>query len=200
MGSFFGKTKKSPPIPPKPKPVNLLKILTIGNAGVGKTSIIFRFADNTFSETVPTLTNDYKSKDVKVREKIITVQAWDTAGQERFRTITQSFYRGAQIIMICYDITKAETFKDINKWIEEVNRFANKGVTVILVGCKSDLKSEREVTEDDAKELADKEKLKWVEVSSKDGTNIEYCFNVAIFQYFADLEKSNTDDVSEIEW
>jgi len=180
---------------------SLLKVLTIGDSGVGKSSLILRFADNVFAESyIATIGSDFKTKMVQVKDRRVKLQVWDTAGQERFRTITSSYYRGAQIILVCYDTTKADTFHNIPKWLQEVQRYAIENVTVVLLGCKSDLKSEREVSEDEAKEYADNLSLKYAECSAKDGNNIEYCFNVAIYQWYEDSAKrKKTSDQADQE-
>eukprot|EP01121_Diplochlamys_sp_Union-15-3_P008688 TRINITY_DN2328_c0_g1_i1.p1 TRINITY_DN2328_c0_g1~~TRINITY_DN2328_c0_g1_i1.p1 ORF type:complete len:163 (-),score=39.94 TRINITY_DN2328_c0_g1_i1:201-689(-) len=159
MGNIFKKKKKKQPgvrVVGEGETSNpsedLLKVLTIGDPGVGKSSLILKFTENTFSETyIATIGSDFKTKVIQAKEKKVKLQVWDTAGQERFRTITSSYYRGAQIIFVCYDTTKKDTYNNIKKWIDEVRSFAADIVTVVIIGCKADLKSDREVAEDEAK-------------------------------------------------
>lgn len=157
----------------------LLKILIIGDSGVGKSSMLLRFADDTFMESyVSTIGIDFKIKTMKINDKVFKFQIWDTAGQDRFRTITTSYYRGAHGIIIAYDITNRTSFINLEKWLQEIKRFAVDDVTTILIGNKCDLKELREVTHDEGQELADKLDITFIETSAKDSANISTAFTV----------------------
>lgn len=104
------------------------------------------------------------------------LQIWDTAGQERFKTITASYYKGAHGIILVYDITDRQSFKDIENWLAEVDKYGNENVVKLLVGNKSDLEASRQVKTEEGKTLADSLGIKFLETSAKDAVNVEKAF------------------------
>ncbi|KPJ02192.1 Ras-related protein Rab-10 [Papilio xuthus] len=133
----------------------LFKLLLIGDSGVGKTCILFRFSDNHFTTTfISTIGIDFKIKTVELRGKKIKLQIWDTAGQERFHTITTSYYRGAMGIMLVYDITNEKTFDDIVKWLRNIDEHANEDVEKMILGNKCDMEEKRVVSKERGEALA----------------------------------------------
>ena len=121
------------------------------------------FTDN----FMPTIGVDFKIKTIEVDGKTIKLQIWDTAGQERFKTITSSYYKGAHGIIVTYDMTDRESFSSIQNWMAEVEKHASDNISRILVGNKCDLESQRAVSSEDGRELADFYKLKYIETSAK---------------------------------
>eukprot|EP00397_Hematodinium_sp_SG-2012_P055492 GEMP01067782.1.p1 GENE.GEMP01067782.1~~GEMP01067782.1.p1 ORF type:complete len:243 (+),score=21.20 GEMP01067782.1:73-801(+) len=102
----------------------LFKLLLIGDSGVGKSCLLLRFADNTYTESyISTIGVDFKIRTIEQEGKVVKLQIWDTAGQERFRTITSSYYRGAHGIIIVYDVTDRESFNNVKHWIEQIGRY-----------------------------------------------------------------------------
>jgi Ras-related protein Rab-1A len=157
----------------------LFKILLIGNSGVGKSSLLLRFADDTFTDNfMPTIGVDFKIRTLEVDGKTIKLQIWDTAGQERFKTITSSYYKGAHGIIVTYDVTDKESYKNIDTWMNEVEKHASDNVSRILVGNKCDLEDSRQVSTDEGKELADTYNIRFVETSAKDSKNVEEAFTL----------------------
>lgn len=158
---------------------DLFKLLLIGDSGVGKSSLLHRFADDDYKDDyISTIGVDFKIKTLEGPDgKQMKLQIWDTAGQERFRTITSSYYRGAHGIIIVYDITDSESFANVKQWLHEINRYASENVNKLLVGNKSDLTSDRQVSTEQGKELAESLKLDFVETSAKSNNNVTEVFH-----------------------
>merc|ERR1712054_323336 len=133
----------------------LFKLLLIGDSGVGKSCLLLRFADDTYTDTyISTIGVDFKIRTVEIEGKVIKLQIWDTAGQERFRTITSSYYRGAHGIIVVYDVTDEESFNHVKQWLVEIDRYCHEHVNKMLVGNKCDLASKRKVEKKTAEEFA----------------------------------------------
>lgn len=131
-------------------------MLLIGDSGVGKSCLLLRFSDDTYTESyISTIGVDFKIRTIELDGKTIKLQIWDTAGQERFRTITSSYYRGAHGIIVVYDVTDAETFHNVKQWLHEIDRYACDSVNKLLVGNKADLTTKKVVEFATAKEFAD---------------------------------------------
>lgn len=155
----------------------LFKLLLIGDSGVGKSCILLRFADDTFTESyISTIGVDFKIRTVGLGEKTIKLQIWDTAGQERFRTITSSYYRGAQGIIVVYDCTDQESFNNVKQWLEEIDRYACDNVNKLLVGNKSDLTTKKVVDYATAESYAKQLNIPFLETSAKNAVNVEQAF------------------------
>jgi len=155
----------------------LFKLLLIGDSGVGKSCLLLRFADDTYTDSyISTIGVDFKIRTVDLDTKTIKLQIWDTAGQERFRTITSSYYRGAHGIIIVYDITDKESFDNVRQWLFEIDRYASENVCKLLVGNKSDLANKRAVEFEAAKSFADELNIPFLETSAKNATNVEQAF------------------------
>ena len=157
----------------------LFKVLLIGNSSVGKSSLLLRFVDNQWSDLfVPTIGVDFKIRTMEIDNKNVKLQIWDTAGQERFKNITASYYRGAHGIFVVYDISDTESFKNINNWLIEIVKNANKNVYKILVGNKCDLEDKRTVSYQQGKELAETYGMQFIETSAKSNTNVDEAFHL----------------------
>ncbi|KAJ2780960.1 ras GTPase [Coemansia javaensis] len=155
----------------------LFKLLLIGDSGVGKSCLLLRFADDTYTESyISTIGVDFKIRTIELDGKTVKLQIWDTAGQERFRTITSSYYRGAHGIIVVYDVTESESFGNVKQWLQEIDRYASEGVNKLLVGNKSDLADKRAVDFTEAQEFAKSLNLSFLETSAKDSSNVENAF------------------------
>lgn len=155
----------------------LFKILLIGDSGCGKSSILSRFCDDKFDyHFMSTIGVDFKIKNLTINDTNIKLQIWDTAGQERFRTITGSYYRSAIGIIIVFDLTDRKSFDNVKYWLQEVDKYAPLDVKKLLIGNKSDLIEERQITQDDITELLYKNRLSYIETSAKDNININNIF------------------------
>lgn len=154
-----------------------VKLLMLGDSGVGKSSLVLQYACEEFtSNFVTTIGIDYKIKILDVEKTRIKLQIWDTAGQERFRTITTSYFKGADSIMLVYDITDRETFDNISEWAKDIKQHADPQVAIILVGNKKDLTSAREVSFEEGHNVAQKMNVHFYEVSAKTSENVNKAF------------------------
>ena len=154
-----------------------IKLLMIGDSGVGKTCLLLRYANDSFSPTfITTIGIDFKIKNIEVDQKRVKLQIWDTAGQERFRTITTSYFRGAQGIVLVYDVTDRRSFESIRNWISQIQQHADVHVNKILVGNKCDMLDEKVVSTEEGAKLADEFGMLFYEASAKTNVNVEKCF------------------------
>ncbi|KAB1221176.1 Ras-related protein RABC2a [Morella rubra] len=154
------------------------KVLLIGDSGVGKSSLLVSFISNTVEDLSPTIGVDFKIKLLAVGGKKLKLTIWDTAGQERFRTLTSSYYRGAQGIILVYDVTRRETFTNLSDvWTKEVELYStNQDSVKMLVGNKVDIDSERVVSREEGITLAKGLGCLFLECSAKTRENVEQCF------------------------
>ncbi len=155
-----------------------IKLLMIGDSGVGKTCLLLRYANDSFSPTfITTIGIDFKIKNIEIDNKRVKLQIWDTAGQERFRTITTSYFRGAQGIVLVYDVTDRRSFESIRNWISQIQQHADVHVNKILVGNKCDMLDEKVVSTEEGKKLAEEFNMEFWEASAKNDVNVEQSFH-----------------------
>ncbi|XP_054877021.1 ras-related protein Rab-8B [Poeciliopsis prolifica] len=155
----------------------LFKLLLIGDSGVGKTCLLFRFSEDAFNATfISTIGIDFKIRTVELDGKKIKLQIWDTAGQERFRTITTAYYRGAMGIMLVYDITNEKSFDNIRNWIRNIEEHASADVEKMILGNKCDMNDKRQVSKERGEKLAIDYGIKFLETSAKSSINVEEGF------------------------
>ena len=148
----------------------------MGDSSVGKSCLLLRFADDSFSESyISTIGVDFRFKTLSVDGKIIKLQIWDTAGQERFKTITSAYYRGADGVILVFDKTSAETFSNIPSWLQEISKYSETS-TRILVGNKDDGKDSFQVEFDTANQFASELKMSYVETSALNSHQVTYAF------------------------
>jgi len=155
----------------------LIKLLMIGDSGVGKSCLLLRFSDDSFTTSfITTIGIDFKIKTIELDDKRIKLQIWDTAGQERFRTITTAYYRGAMGILLVYDITDDQSFLNIRNWIRNIEQHAAEHVNKILIGNKCDIEKSRAVTAERGQLLADEYEIKFFETSAKNDIHVKEAF------------------------
>jgi small GTP-binding protein len=155
-----------------------LKILTVGESGVGKTCILLRYTDNKFIKNhLTTIGIDYKAKDISINNKSIKLKIWDTAGQERFRNITQQYYKNADGILLIYDVSDLNSFEKVRDWMKQIQSCTPNGtIAIVLVGNKCDVDN-RSVSIEEGKELAAEFNIKYFETSALNNINVEDTFN-----------------------
>lgn len=155
---------------------HLFKLLIIGDSGVGKSSLLVRFADNQFTGNyITTIGVDFKIRTIELQGERVKLQIWDTAGQERFRTITSTYYRGTHGVIVVYDVSSGESFANVKRWLHEIDQNCDV-VNRILVGNKNDDPDRKVVLTEDARRFADQMGIQLFETSAKDNINVEEMF------------------------
>lgn len=159
------------------------KLLMIGDSGVGKTCLLLSFTTDEFdSDSRSTIGVDLKVKIMNVKNQKVKLTIWDTAGQEQFRTLTSAYYRGAHGVVLVYDVTRAETFRNIREWLKEVEIFSTKeNVVKALVGNKIDL-SAREVEREEGRQFAEDHGMLFFESSAKTQEGVQQAFQELVFK------------------
>ncbi|KAA8496791.1 Ras-related protein ORAB-1 [Porphyridium purpureum] len=169
----------------------LFKLLVIGDSGVGKSNLLLRFADNTYTEShISTIGVDFKIRTIDLDDKTIKLQIWDTAGQERFRTIAAAYYRGAHGIVITYDITDRKSFENVKSWMDEIGKYGSERVNKLLVGNKCDLVNKRAVETEEGQELADALGMKFLETSAKTAENVQLAFTTMTREIMSSIQSA----------
>ena len=155
----------------------IFKILLVGDASVGKTSLIYRFINNKFLNSYSsTIGVDYQTKIYDHKGYKIKLQIWDTAGQERFHSITSNYFKGADGILFIYDITNRNSFEGVKDWIKESEDY-NNNIQKILIGNKCDLADSREVQKEEVEDFYNEKKIDFFETSAKENINLDEAFN-----------------------
>ncbi|KJR82470.1 uncharacterized protein SPSK_03590 [Sporothrix schenckii 1099-18] len=190
---------RGPSSPPQTPPL-FIKLLLIGDSGVGKSCCLLRFSEDSFTPSfITTIGIDFKIRTIELDGKRVKLQIWDTAGQERFRTITTAYYRGAMGILLVYDVTDERSFEnpnnaDIRTWFSNVEQHATEGVNKILIGNKCDWEEKRVISTEQGQQLANELGIPFLEVSAKSGINIDKAF----YSLAADI-KSRIIDTAKTE-
>ncbi|XP_041852227.1 ras-related protein Rab-8B-like [Melanotaenia boesemani] len=173
----------------------LFKLLLIGDSGVGKTCLLFRFSEDSFNTTfISTIGIDFKIRTIELDGKRVKLQIWDTAGQERFRTITTAYYRGAMGIMLVYDICNEKSFDNIKNWIRNIEEHASSDVEKMILGNKCDMTDRRQVSKDRGEKLAIDYGVKFLETSAKSSLNVEEAFYTMGRGILHNLSSKTTDN------
>ncbi|XP_071163020.1 ras-related protein Rab6 isoform X1 [Mytilus edulis] len=153
------------------------KLAFLGEAAVGKTSLITRFMYDSFDNTYQaTIGIDFLSKTMYLEDRTIRLQLWDTAGQERFRSLIPSYIRDSSVAVVVYDITNANSFQQTSKWIDDVRTERGSDVIIMLVGNKTDLSDKRQVTSEEGERKAKELNVMFIETSAKAGYNVKQLF------------------------
>ena len=164
---------------------NIIKVTLLGNAGVGKTCIIIRYALNEFNSYIkPSLICNFYQKILNIDGKKMQINLWDTVGQEQYRSLGRLFYQDSHIVVFVYDITNRESFLDIkNTWYNDLKTYGEKYIITALVGNKSDCYEEEQVDENEAREYAKQIGAHYFSVSAKTRNNIDLLFMTLVKEY-----------------
>ncbi|CAD8103320.1 unnamed protein product [Paramecium sonneborni] len=166
----------------------VLKLLMTGNGSVGKTVFLQKYANDSFDESyVPTIGLDFKIKTLELNGKSIKLQLWDSAGQERFMTLT-NYYKSSHGIFLLYDISDRQSFNDIQNWLQKAQQLGQEGVPKMLIGNKTDLNNQRQITFEEGKQFADLSGISFLETSAKDGLNVQQAILSMINEILAKQE------------
>ena len=171
-------------------------ILLLGDSSVGKTCLISRYANGIFKEEyISTIGVDFVSKQEIINDKSINVKLWDTAGQERFKALTPSYLRGAEGIVLVYDVTNSESFESLKFWINSLKSYlGEKSLPIVINGNKIDL-DDRDISADDAKKFAKENNFKYFETSAKSGVGVDELFREIVNQILE--QKDKTEDTKD---
>ncbi|KAH6905036.1 ras family-domain-containing protein [Coprinopsis sp. MPI-PUGE-AT-0042] len=175
---------------PTANPINV-KLLLIGNSSVGKSSLLLRFSDEQWlpeDESSATIGVDFRVHKMEVNGKKVKLSIWDTAGQERFRTITSSYYRGAQGIILVYDVSNRESFEALPRWYSELETYVSESVVKILVGNKVDKEYSRQVPTSEGRKFAEKMNSAFLETSAKTAVGVKDIFQELVQRILATPE------------
>jgi small GTP-binding protein len=155
----------------------LFKYIIIGDAAVGKSNLLLRYAHGQFKDEYQlTIGVEFGAKNISINDKIYRIQIWDTAGQENFRSITRAYYKNSVCALVVYDITNRDSFNNISNWIEDCKNQSPKTIFMVLVGNKSDLSDKRVISIEEGRELAEKYNMIFFETSAKTGDNVDLIF------------------------
>jgi Ras-related protein Rab-1A len=159
---------------------HLIKLIIVGSSGVGKSTILKMYCENVFDPTnMTTIGVDFRIKTIKLRDKVIKLQIWDTAGQDRFKTITSSYYRGSHAIVLVFDLTNYNTFRDLPMWLGEIKKVRNTAdYKIILIGNKADRVNDsmNSVPKEEIKKFIDENKMEYFEISARNEKEVEAAF------------------------
>ena len=179
----------------------LFKLIIIGDSYVGKTNIMSQYIKKEFNEnSKSTIGVEFGNKIIKIDDKIIKAQIWDTAGQERYKSITSAYYKGAKGAFIVYDITSKTTFNSVDKWIQDLNLYGDKNLTLLLIGNKSDLEEKRQIKKEVGEEKAKSFGLGFIETSACTGENIDKAFDILLKEVCNKyhVEISNNEELENV--
>ena len=176
----------------------MVKVVLVGDSGVGKTNIMSKYLKNQFREdSKATVGVEFGSKQFSVEGHQIKAQIWDTAGQDRYKAITSAYYKGAKGAFIVYDITRKNTFETVNKWVSDITAAADKKITLILIGNKNDLEDQRQVTKEVGEEKAKELGLAFMETSACSGENLDKAFQMMINEIYKKYQEDVVGETQE---
>lgn len=173
----------------------IFKYIIVGDMGVGKSCLLHQFTENKFlPDSSHTIGVEFGMRMVETMGKTVKLQIWDTAGQERFRAVTRNYYRGAAGALLVYDVTRRSTYQNLSTWLSDARRhLTNPNTVIMLVGNKTDLDKQRQVTFEEAAKFAEENGLIFIETSAKTGTNVEDTFLRTARKIYENIQAGSLD-------
>jgi len=173
----------------------IFKYIIVGDMGVGKSCLLHQFTDQKFlADSSHTIGVEFGMRMVETNGKTIKLQIWDTAGQERFRAVTRNYYRGAAGALLVYDVTRRSTYQNLSTWLSDARRhLTNPNTVIMLVGNKTDLAKQRQVTFEEATKFAEENGLIFIETSAKTGDGVEETFLRTARKIFENIQAGSLD-------
>lgn len=177
-----------------------VKVVIIGNPGVGKTNIALRFTENKFSGSSPPTTSAVmKANVITIKDTAFKIDVWDTAGQEAYQSISRTYYQDVEVAIIVYDVTNRESFDNINFWLKQLKENNGGEIVTVIAGNKCDMAEKEVVTEEEERELAESRYALHFRTSAKDGTNITNMFMRICAELQPELKGKISEDIRERE-
>ena len=172
----------------------IFKIIVIGDSGGGKSSLTVRLSEDVFyKDYASTIAIDFRMHQMTFMDKKVRLQIWDTAGQERFQSVATAFYRGANGVMLCFDLTHRPSFTHLEQWMERIRQQALPGIPCLLIGCKCDeARSNRQVSSEEAAAWAQQHNMTYIETSAKAKDNVLHAFQAITLSIFEDIKERNS--------
>ena len=163
----------------------MFKVVLVGDSFVGKTNIMSKYLKDEFHEdSKATVGVEFGSKQFTIEGHEIKAQIWDTAGQERYKAITSAYYKGAKGAFVVYDITRKSSFESIDKWVNDLTAAADKKITIVVIGNKSDLEDQRQIPKEKGEEKAAKLEVAFLETSAFSGENLDKAFELMMNEIY----------------
>ena len=163
----------------------MFKVVLVGDSFVGKTNIMSKYLKDEFHEdSKATVGVEFGSKQFTIEGHSIKAQIWDTAGQERYKAITSAYYKGAKGAFVVYDITRKSSFESIDKWVNDLTSTADKKITIVVIGNKSDLEDQRQIPKEKGEEKAAKLEVAFLETSALSGENLDKAFELMMNEIY----------------
>ena len=174
-----------------------VKLIIVGDSGVGKTNLITRFASDKFEKnSKATIGVEFIYKTLKINKDIFKIEMWDTAGEERYKSITTAYYKGAKGAIIVYDITSEQSFNNIETWIHEVKGKSSNNLQILIIGNKSDLYKDRKISLEKGIEKAKSLNLHLFEASALDKTNVKEAFYCLFKEIYLDIKNKSRSNAN----
>ena len=173
----------------------ILKLILIGDSNVGKTTLINKYIDGSFSEEIPpTIGLENRVKTLEIKGLKVKLQIWDTAGQEKFNSLSKQYFQNSDGILLVFDITNKDSFNNIKKWYDDVISYSGVKAKKLLIGNKKDMKNNVKITKDDIIQFTKQNRMKFIETSAKNNINVEEAFQKIIDLI---IDKMSNEDLLE---
>ena len=174
------------------------KIVIVGDSFVGKTNIMSKYLKNKFNEnSKATVGVEFGSKQFNIEGHLINAQIWDTAGTEKYKAITSAYYRGAKGGFVVYDITRKDSFKSVDKWVNDLIAAGDKKMIILVIGNKCDLEEKRQVTKEQGESKARFLEVAFMETSALSGENLDKAFEMMMNEIYKKIDEIKVEEYDD---